>query len=300
MSTKSPAGLERLARANPVAVDTDRGRRPDAQVVLARILASERPATRVVTRRRSHRTLMIALAAAVLIGGAALAATDPFGFWRSSNPGAAMYGVDGSHSVRTPTAAEIGCRRSSAAIFTCAAQLPGQRYTLTDVIEAPAALTRSKRRGALASAARSGHISRQAKRRFEADLAAVPDSFLAHLSEALHFGTIGAGGALVPPPGVPEWLACAQDGMIISCRDLNGDERVAIGSGVYAALPARDWVRGPRATAEPPYRTTAQMIKTIFGGWLTAAENRLLLDVATTASTTQSSSSRPTRATPGH
>jgi hypothetical protein len=52
------------------------------------------------------------LAATLIVGGAAFAATDPLGWW-SANPGEARYGANPAIRVRTPTIQQINCRARS-------------------------------------------------------------------------------------------------------------------------------------------------------------------------------------------
>jgi hypothetical protein len=117
---------------------------------LARILSTDRPAARRRARRQG-RGLAIVLAAALLLAvGGAVAATDPFGLFRSPNPGSAVFGIDPSRHVTPPTEQQIGCPRTSVQTFACGAALGGQRYTLVDHVWSPGpTLTRARMQAAI-------------------------------------------------------------------------------------------------------------------------------------------------------
>jgi len=292
-----PSSLARLARSNPVELDDDLGRQPAAQAVLSEILATKRAVPGRTRRAWSARAVTIAFASLLVGAGAAVAATDPFGLWRSSSPGTARYSVDPARHVATSTPSLIRCAAAGSAGSRCGAQVSGQAYELIDRIQAPTALTRGAMTAALLQRVRGGQISTATQTGFRADLAAVSDAFFARLNEAMRFGTVGGGGTSVPPRGVPLWLVCEPAAATIACRDLNGDERAAVGSGVYMALPARDWVA---ASDSGPFGNdstgaTTQLMTAIFGGQLTPPEARLLRDLASTAGVHASSSSSPTQ-----
>jgi len=93
----------------------------------------------------------------------------------------------------------------------------------------------------------------------------------------MRFGTYGGGGdagngrVLVPPAGIPEFLACEGAGTTVSCQDLNGDHAVPIGAAVYVARPTANWraVRSPQSQGGLPRGIT-----------FTKPEHRLLIDLA--------------------
>jgi hypothetical protein len=298
VSVQLPPSLERLARSNPIEVDDELGYRPDAQAVLAKILASERARAGRARRRRRGRVLTVVFASLLVGAGAAVAATDPFGFWRSSSPDTALYGVNPSRQVHGSTPAVIRCAPTGSSAVRCGAGLSGQAYQLVDRIQAPSALTRAAITRYLLQSVQRGQLSASGERRVRADLAAVSDTFLARLSEAMRFGTYGGGnGSSVPPPGVPMWLVCEPTGTAIACRDLNGDEDAAVGGGVYMALPAANWVP-LSSTGGGASHANALLMTAIFGGGLTPAETRLLGDLAT-AGTQTTSGGGPTQVSSG-
>jgi hypothetical protein len=297
---QEPDTFARLRAANPASVDDGRGRSPGARAALRRIVAEPAPPS----GRRSHglsarrrgphppRGLALVLAVVLLGGGAAFAATDPLGWW-SANPGEAKYGANPALHVRTPTIPQIGCRTRSAGQFRCAAWHSGQRYSLIDAIRAPVAVTRAKLTAAAAHALAAGKISSAEAARFRADLGAVADSFFRKFEVASRFGTYGGGGetrngrTLVPPLGVPEFVVCENAGTALNCQDLNGDNAAPVGAGVYIAEPAANWRPAPPGRQNPSLPP---------GISFTAAEYRVLIDMAQTAS--GSSSSSRTSSTP--
>lgn len=248
--------ISRLRAANPVRVEADRGRSAIAQAALERILND--PRTTTPPRRKRLRARLprggvaVALALGLAGGGAAFAATNPFGWW-SSNPNVAKYALNPSVHVRTPTAFAINCRSGGAPRLVCQPaavdslgrpQAHGQLYTKIDTIHQPNPASVFTRVNFL-RAARKLPPAQAAKLRH--DLSRVPDSFFIELRLASRYGTYGAGGPgqRVPPPGVPEFLVCEQVGSALSCQDLNGDEHAPVGAGVYSAQPASDWRLAP-------------------------------------------------------
>jgi hypothetical protein len=286
----TPTSLRRLARANPLPADEVRTDPARAQAVLEQILAT--PSERAVRQRprRSRRFAGIAAVAVLATAGGAFAATDPLGFWHSGNPGSAMYGVNTSRHARPLTVQRIQCLPAAAGAFRCSAHADGVRYEIVDRIQAPATFDRAKMLAALAKA----RMSPAQRRQITSDLAAVPDSFLAKLSRLLRFGTYGSDG-MVPPPGVPLWLACEPAGAAIACRDLNGDEHTPVGSSIYTATEGPGWRRAP-AGSQADAAANSRLMNTILGGPLTPAEQRLLRDLMTSVTVSGGSSGRPTRA----
>lgn len=290
--------LERLARANPARPDDELGRTPAAQATLERILATERPAAQRRRRRRRHgHRLAIVLVAALLVAvGGAVAATDPFGLFRSPNPGSAVYGVDASRHVTPPTVPNIGCPRSTAQSFDCGAHLSGQRYTLIDHVFSNPTVTRPMMLAAIRRGLQEGRISPTGAARLDADIAAISDSFIARFNVMAHFGTysggLGAGGR-VPPVGVPSLLVCQNAGTALSCRDMNGDDSAPVGGGIYAALPAPDWRPAPPQQPDSGWNLEVA----ILGHVPTAAELRFEADLIRYGTTSSGASPvRPRRA----
>lgn len=301
MTLQLPERLERLSQANPARPDDELGRTPAAQATLARILATERVAARRRARRHGHRLAIVLVAALLLAVGGAVAATDPFGLFRSPNPGSAIFGIDPSRHVTPPPQQQIACPHTFGVGFTCDTGLTGQRYMLLDHVWAPnPPLSRTRMQAALRQERRQGQLSAQAAERLDADLAAVSDRFLASLNVMFRFGTFSTnlpsrGRPRVPPSGVPALLVCEPAGPALSCRDMNGDDSAPVGGGIYQALPAPDWRPAPPQQSDD----TSQLEVTILGHPPTAAEQRLLIDLLRYSTTQGSASSaRPQRAAP--
>lgn len=290
MSGALPPSLERLARSNPVLADDDLGRRPAAQSTLTEIMATVPPPARRRLSMRSHRMVAVATASLLLGTGAAVAATDPFGLWRSSRPDTARYAVDTSNQVRGATPPIVHCAPAAAEPLHCAARQTGQIYARVDGVAAPSEFTRAGLTAALLRAAERGQVTPAAEQRIRSDLAAVSNGFLARLNELMRFGTTGGGETRVPPPGVPMWVVCQPAGAALDCQDLNGDEHVAVGAGVYMALPAHDWAPVP-ATGSDAAAATDRLITAVLGGPMTAPEQRVLRDLATPAAAQAATSS---------
>jgi hypothetical protein len=283
MTSQLPGSLVRLARANPVLAEAGLGRAPRAQAQLARILAREREAPRRRWRPRRRRVIAILIVATAFTGcGAALRVADPFGFWRSSTPGTARFGVSPAAHAVAPRANDIGCRLTGSATLTCVAGSGGIRYQLISHTFAamPSVFSRARMLRALKTAVPAGEASAAEARRLRADIAAVPDSFFAAMRELGRFQTLTFGTSRVPPHGVPLLIVCQRQHATIVCRDLNGDEQTPVGTGIYAAVPAADWVSVPSGAAGPMTAVSERMIETVLGHPFTAAERRLMVDLA--------------------
>jgi len=299
MTVQLPPTLERLARANPARPDDSLGESPVARAALERILATERQPERAAERRRSRRhghRLAIVLVAALLVAvGGAVAATDPFGLFRSPNPGTAIFGVDPGRYVTPPTVQRIGCPDPAGQTFACGASLAGQHYLLIDHVWANPSITRVRMLAAIRTGLRKGQISAQAARRLEADIASVSDYFIARFNVMSHFGTFSTGltsngRPMAPPVGVPSLLVCEPAGAALTCRDLNGDGSAPVGGGIYQALPAPGWRPAPPHQPDSAW----QLEVAILGRPPTASELRFEIDLVRYG-TTSSSRSAPTR-----
>jgi hypothetical protein len=277
--------LARLRAANPVAVKRDLGHSQHAQDTLQRILADTGAPERAPEHarrprhagRRAPRGLAVALAMLVVGGGAAFASTDPLGWW-SANPSEAKYGANPNRTVPTPRLRVVKCHALSSPRFSCSAGGSGRTYTLIDRIRPPRSLDRGKISAFIARALAAGRLTAGEAARLRADLAAVPDSFFRLLATESLVGTYGGssldanGRTLVPPVGVPEFLDCEGTGTRLACRDVNGSESLAVGSGVYIAERTPDWRIAPPESHGHTAPSGA--------GSFTAAESRLLRDLA--------------------
>jgi hypothetical protein len=230
--------------------------------------------------------LGVVVAVALVGGGAAVAATNPFGWW-SANPDTAKYAVNPSAHVGTPSASAIRCRTRSTAAPVCSPSGAGRLYTRIDTIQSPGPADQFTRASFLTQITRAEtahRISTSQATTFRHDLAQVPDNFFAKLRVGFRYGTYSGGpdNGRVPPPGVPEFLVCGQTGSTLTCRNLNGDESAPIGAGIYMAQAGRDW------RPAPPRRADASLPA---GLRFTAAEYRVLADMLTGATVTTSTSS---------
>jgi hypothetical protein len=310
MSQLAPDTMARLRAANPARVRPELGLDPVAQAALARIVADsgfgESPPP-TPKRLRSSRLVPVLLVL-VLGAGGALAATDPLGWW-SSNPGEAMYGSNPALHVRTPSAQQIRCHRSTSANsfrctaerercgpgaaghFRCAVTGDGLVYTKIDAIPAPAGSSFSRARllSFIAATVAHGTMSATHAAKFRKDLARVPDSFFTEYRLASRYGTYGSGSSnsrgqtLVPPPGEPNLLVCETAGRGLTCQDLNGDLTAPIGAGVYGAQVGPGW------RVAPPQRQHAGLPPDVH---FTPAEYQVLIDMIRYATVTHTSSPR--------
>lgn len=305
MTVQLPPTLERLARACPARPDDTLGETPIARAALERILATERgPARRRRARRHGRRMAIVLVALLLLAVGGAVAATDPFGLFRSANPGSAIYGVDSSRHVTPPTVRSVGCPHATEQRFACGARLAGQRYALIDHVWSDPTLTRTQMLAAVRKERRAGQISAAGAQRLDADIAAISDAFIAQFNLMAHFGTYSVsfgstGTGRVPPVGVPSLLVCETAGPALSCRDMNGDDSAPVGAGIYAAQPARDWRPAPPQQPDPGY----ELEVAILGHPPTAAELRFEFDLVrygTTSSGTSPARPHSAPAPSGH
>ena len=283
MNAPLPPSLSRLADINPAPVDDELGRSPLAQAALERILREPVPAPRARRRPRwlTGRLPLIALAVVSLAGGGAVAATDPFHWWKSVksvNPGTAMYLANPNAHARTATIGQVNCAPAGAD-YLCGPRLRGRPYTnegpITDP-NPPSLFTRSSMLSHLNQALANGEISASMARRLTLEIDAAPESFFTELQSISGYGSLSGGTdegphARVPPPGVPSYLACQQAGIELRCQDLNGDQAVPVGTAVYSADPTSDWRPAPPQRAEP---SVAAFMRS-----LTPAELRLYRDL---------------------
>jgi hypothetical protein len=286
--TRSGFDLDRLRIANPQPTEDNRGRGAVAQATLSRILQESdepaRPSGRGWRRRRAPSRLVIVVATLLIGGGAAFAATDPLNWWSASR-GQAMYRSNPAAHAQTPTEQQIRCVSARAGL-RCSAKGVGQPYTRIDVIHPPAkGFTRAALLKYVARRLAAGAMTAAQAKRFRADLAAVPNSFFTEYAIATRYGTYATRGEtpsgryVLPPKGIPALLVCEKTTAGLSCQDLNGDEHVPIGGGVYAAQPGPDWRPAPAKS-----QSQSQLPPGIS---FTASEYRLLADMLRFATTTQ-------------
>jgi hypothetical protein len=299
MTAQLPPSLTRLAAANPVSTDERRGLGAPAQAQLERIIATPRERTRRgwLARRGRPGGAIVVLIALLAGGGVALAVADPFGFWHSSTPDTARFAVNPANRVLAPSAEQLACHLSRAALLHCVPGADGIRYLLISRASAgaPAGFDRASALRALARARASGTLSVVGDRRLLADIAAVPASFFTSLSELGRFQTMQTGTylskqrELVPPHHIPILIVCRLLGRTIACSDLNGDEEVPLGAGIYAAVPSADWIAVPAPPLRDEYAASERLIVAVLGHPFTAAELRLIIDLGRYGTVTHSS-----------
>lgn len=279
--------IDRLRATNPFPTEPDRGRTVTARDALERMLREPQREPRRARSRLLGRLprggVAVAIALGLAGGGAAVAATNPFGWW-SSNPGQARFALNPSAHARTPTAVSIRCRSN----VVCAPRGPGQLYTRIDTINQPnpaSLFTRAHFLSAIPPALASHRLTAAQAAKFRHDLARVPSSFFTELRLASRYITLGAGGANspVPPPGVLMFLACEQVASGLSCQNLNGDQGAPLGAAVYGAVPAPDW------RPAPPQRNDYFLPPGIH---FTQAEYQVLFDLVRFATTTSTDGTR--------
>ena len=193
---------------------------------------------------------MAVTGAVVMIGGGAVAAADPFGWW-SADHNTARYAVAFETTVTGPSASRLVCHGSA-----CAPDAPsGRAYSRMGAVQAVPAdrLTAASLRAAIAREAAGGQLSAADAARARAVVDAAPGDAFAQARQALAFGSLTAdvtaddGKVIVPPAGVPEFLACGGAVGQLTCRDLNGDTAVPVGTVIYRADPTGEWRADPAA-----------------------------------------------------
>jgi hypothetical protein len=279
-----PLVAEALERIAP-AVESD----PDETL---RRAAAAAPRARA---RHTRRVLALGFAALVLLGGGALAASqfDVLPWVDRHERSSATFSVDASRTYSGPAPQVLLCPDAGTGSFVCTrGTFPphGSRvYMLTSRVEAQPRVTRQSMLAQLADAEREGAVDHAAAQRLRADVAAVGDDFFEGLAQLAGITTVGAGQQvpghpeleLVPPPDVPMWAACTADGGEMRCHDLESSRDVAVGTPLYLLQRSRDWVEEPRRTGPPI--DVARLFRAVLGRDLKPAENRLLFDLATVA-----------------
>ena len=257
MTRQLTPSLEQLAAVNPVTVDDQLGSTPQAQATLQSIITTNPRAER--GRRPRVGGLALAVIALLLASGGAFAATDPFGWWHSPNPQTALYRPDPASQVNSPTLTAVRCLATSGHDYRCGLHLQGRPYTLINHIDAPwktNPFSRAAIKRSVVDALASRRITSSEAQHVRRDLARVSDSFLAGLYTTHGYGTYALpepdnGPQLVPPPGVPAFLACGAGGATLDCRDLNGDNNAPTGTGIYMAQQTPDWGPAPPTRRDP-------------------------------------------------
>jgi hypothetical protein len=259
---------------------------PDEMLRRARLTVEDKSRRRAVRLRRAA---IVAFAALALLSGAAFAATrfDILPWVDRSNRSNATFSIDPSRTYRGPAAEVLVCPRAGAGFFFCSvgsAQASTARiYHLTQRVEAQPQVTRDSTLRALAVAENEGRIDHASADRVRRDLEEAGDEFFSGMALLAGVETIGAGEQapgrpgfeLVPPVGVPMWVACAANGGGFRCHDLAALRDVAAGTPLYLLQTSRHWVAVPRESQRPV--DVDRLFRAVLGRDLTPAEARLLV-----------------------
>jgi hypothetical protein len=294
MSGFDPRVAEALERIAPH-VQSD----PDE--LLRRAVAAA-PRVAAARARRVRWALLAAAAAFALVAGGALAAShfDLLPWLGTKDRSQATFAVDPNRRYRGPLPEALICPSAGSGQFACSNAtfiLPSGRryYEFLDRIDPQPTLTRQTMRREIDRAEKKGELTAEAARRFRNDLDAVGDDFIRALNVLLRFGTMSElvpvegrpDLQLVPPRGVPEFIVCGESvAGGLRCRDLAGAVGVPVGAPVYDLRPASDWVAVPRSHS---HLGAERQLEAVLGRKPTAAEFRVLLDLALPAASSGSS-----------
>jgi hypothetical protein len=241
--------------------------------------------------RRRWRVALIAVAVALVATGVALAATGNLLDWlRSSGPGEARYSVDTKRTVTFAAPSDLTCAEPGDGAFECAPGRSGPwTYDLYDRIEAQQAVTRDLLLTRIADLEGQGAVTGEFADRVRREVAAVGDDFFVNISVLQRINSVASphqvrpGVILVPPSGVPQFVTCepASAGAL-ECRDLTTSPDLPVGTPIYGLRQNRAWVEQPYRPERPDF---LGLVESVFGRPLTAAEERLLITLASAGTT---------------
>jgi hypothetical protein len=196
----------------------------DPEAMLARAGAS---ANRIRQRQAAHvrRASLVAFALLALLAGAAFAASrfDVLPWFDRSDRSSASFSIDSSRRYRGPAPQTLACPSAGPGSFSCSSTSfleKGRRiYLFAQRVEAPPPVSRRFYLDAVNRTERKGQISHATAERARRDIAESGDDFFSALA-MMNVETLSAGGEpagrpgyeLVPPQGVPMWIACAAVG----------------------------------------------------------------------------------------
>jgi len=254
-----------------------------------------REALATTRRRRTRRTLVVALAAGVLLaGGVAIAATqfDVLPWLDRSTRSDATFSVDPNTRYDGSAPAALRCPGAGPGEFTCSpsrAAFHGKRtYVFTERIEPQPQITRDRLLEELDQAEQHGMIDPATAASLRLDVETAGDDFYRALSLLASVRTNGGGSEsvpgqpgyeLVPPDGVPLWVACHAEEGSFTCRDLAHSLDVPVGTPTYMLMRSDDWV-APRRT-ESPTPDIAGLFHAMLGRDLQPSEIRILIALIT-------------------
>jgi hypothetical protein len=256
-------------------------------------LRRARSAAQRLKRRRAvrlRRTAILVFAALALLTGAALASShfDLLPWVDQGSRSTATFSVDGSRTYRGPAPEALLCPQADPGSFNCSVgsfwAKTRRTYGIAMRVEPREDTSREGALRALAAAEKAGQVDHATAERYRHDLAAVSDDFFSGLALLTAVESIGGGEQasgrpgfeLVPPAGVPMWIACQASGEGFRCHDLALSRNVAVGTPLYRLRSSPDWVAVPQKSRGPI--DLNRLFQAVLGRDLTPAERQLLMD----------------------
>lgn len=248
------------------------------------------------------RVIAVTAAAALLVTGAALAASgvNPLDWLRSGGPSEVRFSIDPSETVHWSAPSSLRCDAPSEGEFACSSHGSGLWvYDFLERVDAAPTLTRKSALAGLAASERSGLVSHDRAEEIRGEIGAVDDDFFLKLNVLLRLRSIGAaqvvrpGVLLVPPAGTPQIVTCRPLATGFGCKNLAAAVDVPVGAPIYALRKNNAWVEKPYSSSGP--EDLVGLIEGVFGRPLTPAEERLLMTTSGVAGSTGSAQSQPSR-----
>jgi len=275
---------------------------PEEMLARARAAAEGLRQRRAVRARRAG---LLAFAMLALLAGAAFAASrfDVLPWFDRSDRSSASFSIDPSRRYRGPAPEALDCPSAGAGPLSCSSTsflAKGRRiYLFAQRVEAPPQVSRGFYLEAIKATERKGQISHEDAERVRQVIAGSGDDFFAALA-MMNVETIGGGEQapgrpgyeLVPPAGVPMWVACEAVDSRVQCHDLASSRNVAVGTPLYFLRSSPDWVAVPSRAQTLP--NINGFFRAVMGRDLRPAEVRLMVDLTTLGTSSSSSGeSRP-------
>jgi len=260
---------------------------PDETLRRARISAQGLKRRRAV---RLRRTAILVFAALALLTGAALASShfDLLPWVDQSSRSTATFSIDSSRTYHGPAPDALHCPQAGTSAFSCSVasfwSKTRRTYHVAMRVEPQEDTSRDGLLTGLAAAEKAGQVDHGTAERYRHDLAAVSDDFFSGLALITGVESIGGGEQapgrpgfeLVPPAGVPMWIACQAGGEGFRCHDLASSRNVAVGTPLYQLRSSPDWVAVHQKSSGPI--DVNRLFHAVLGRNLTPAEGQLLMD----------------------